>query len=245
MRKVTLPKKERGTERVRERWWWSSNTPPQNNKYLFSWCALRPPHFLFQPLFFPLYIWYFSPSFTYLFFFIYTDIWTFPLGILLLFPPCLPPSLYSILPFFSFPLLLFPSSSLPLLPCSSVFFASSHSSLTWTPFKLLLLTHSLLSHSSTFLSSSSFIVHQEVHTSDESDCDDDLDLKTGMEVRTHTVDFLNRLLTWLCKMLHRVHVSTVQKQIVLSSKMSKTTGKWQNKRISGSYMDRKHEVQYY
>lgn len=44
---------------------------------------------------------------------------------------------------------------------------------------------SLLSHSPTFLSAS-FTLHQEVHTSDESDCDDDLVPKTGMEVHTHT-----------------------------------------------------------
>lgn len=47
------------------------------------------------------------------------------------------------------------------------------------------LSLSLLSHSPTFLSAS-FTLHQEVHTSDESDCDDDLVPKTGMEVHTHT-----------------------------------------------------------
>ena len=53
------------------------------------------------------------------------------------------------------------------------------------PTPLWILRLSLLSHSSAFLSAS-FTLHQEVHTSDESDCDDDLVPKTGMEVHTHT-----------------------------------------------------------
>lgn len=79
----------------------------------------------------------------------------------------------------SFLLVLLPTSlPLPFSPICSLF--------TLYPPPLNPARHALLSHSSF----SFFILDQDVHTSDESDCDDDLDPKTGMEV--HTIYLLKR-----------------------------------------------------
>lgn len=77
------------------------------------------------------------------------------------------------------PLLLFP----PVVPVFLFFFV--HVSPFLCPISILLpLTFALtfICLHSPFILSPCFILHQEVQTSDDSDCGDDIDPKTGMEV---------------------------------------------------------------
>lgn len=139
--------------------------PPQQARQVFHpRYSPHPPHFSFLPFLFSR---SFIPSFitlSLLSFFFFTYI-PHSLGTFLHF-------YYIHLFFLSIQFLL--SSLLPFAPL-----------LLYTSLNPASLSLSLLSHSPTFLSAS-FTLHQEVHTSDESDCDDDLVPKTGMEVHTHT-----------------------------------------------------------
>lgn len=139
--------------------------PPQQARQVFHpRYSPHPPHFSFLPFLFSR---SFIPSFitlSLLSFFFFTYI---------------PPSLGTFLHFYYIHLFFLSiqfllSSLLPFAPL-----------LLYTSLNPASLSLSLLSHSPTFLSAS-FTLHQEVHTSDESDCDDDLVPKTGMEVHTHT-----------------------------------------------------------